>query len=148
MLVITIAACNRKIEFTKLNIHSRTGVYDDHKSKFQYENVLVNKDVITDTLVKAMKNYNLDSIKKAFENNALQDYYTTFFIENSTTRYFIDNDNDPGGLTSELLPDYYDKEGLAEIITTIDSTKKMLIRTTTFSKRYKLKAQQDSIYLK
>lgn len=38
-----------------------------------------------------------------------------FYLKNNSTSYFIDNADDPGGFSSEILQDNYQKDGLGEI---------------------------------
>ena len=69
---------------------------------------------ILDMLIK----YKNQNSKDAAINKDVYSFTVFLYEKNSSTSYFIENADDPGGLTSQVLQDYYLKNGIGEI--TID----------------------------
>lgn len=119
LLFLLLISCNQKTEILKLNKHSGKGIYDrgeDSTKVFYYQSALVsnvpnNQDQIELILFEFHKK-NIDSI---FSNKEVVDFSTNFYLKNNKTSYFTDNEDDPGGFSSEILSDYFEKYGIAEI---------------------------------
>ncbi|MDR7211461.1 hypothetical protein [Flavobacterium piscis] len=122
ILSFFMVSCKNGIKFTALNKQRETGVHDrdDERKgkKYYYQSVLVsNLPAENKTLKSLLLNYHEKNIDSVFQDKKVITFSTTFYIENSKTSYFIKNPEDPGGFSSEILIDYYDEFGIAEIIT-------------------------------
>jgi hypothetical protein len=155
LVAIIVAAIifyqTRPIVFIQLKIHTGYGYYsrgDFEGKKFKYENVLVNTNKITDDFIEKIKEYSVDSLTKVFDDDFVVNNHISFYKKNGTTTYFINHDDDPGGLSSEILSDYFDKEGLAEINIQRSSNGIKLVREIKFPERFKRPTMIDSIYIK
>ena len=123
LTIITMVSCESKISFTFLPEHSATGIYnrdnENKGKKYVYYSVLVNnlpkekKD-----LEKLLSFYHLKFRDSIFNNPDMDTFLTWFYQKNHTTSYFINKADDPGGFSSEILSDYYEKFGIATIKTT------------------------------
>jgi hypothetical protein len=123
IVIAVLSSCQeKKVTFVNLEKHSGEGFFDRGNregEKFIYKSILVenaphgDKEIV-DMLIK-YKNQNLKDA--AISKDAYS--FTVFLYEkNNSTSYFIENADDPGGLTSQVLQDYYSKNGIGEI--TID----------------------------
>lgn len=123
IIIAVLSSCqDKKVTFVNLEKHSGVGFFDRggrEGEKFIYKSILVenapheDKEIL-DMLIK-YKNQNLKDA--AINKNAYS--FTVFLYEkNNSTSYFIENADDPGGQTSQVLQDYYSKNGIGEI--TID----------------------------
>lgn len=125
LIIITafLSSCQeKKVTFVNLEKHSGEGFFDrgDREGeKFIYKSILVenaphgDKEIL-DMLIK-YKNQNL---KDAAINKDAYSFTVFLYEKNNSTSYFIEIADDPGGLTSQVLQDYYSKNGIGEI--TID----------------------------
>ncbi|UOX35482.1 hypothetical protein LXD69_08155 [Flavobacterium sediminilitoris] len=116
-----IMSCNHQETFIDLKNHSRKGTFSRGEDKgkfFYYQSVLVSG--ISEDL-ESFKNelltYHSKKIDSVFQDNKTIQFSSIFYKKNSKTSYFIDNSDDPGGFSSEILSDYYEEYGIAEIIT-------------------------------
>lgn len=131
LIIITALSCEKETTFTKLPKHSETGKYDrdDERKgkKYVYQSVLVNNPPRDEkTLEKMLYSYHQKNKDSIFLDIEVITFYTYFYLRNSRTSYFIDNADDPGGFSSEILSDYYKKYGIAEINTKrIENTKRL-----------------------
>lgn len=128
-ILLFLVSCNDgKMTFLKLEKHSGEGIFDRDSiqgKKFIYESYLVNRSLSDSVELKSlMLNFNKKNYLKALSNKNTIQYSLQFYEKNATTEYFIDHDDDPGGFSSEILTDYFVKEGIAEIyINKIDDKK-------------------------
>lgn len=123
IIIAVLSSCqDKKVTFVNLEKHSGVGFFDrgDREGeKFIYKSILVenaphgDKEIL-DMLIK-YKNQNL---KDATINKNAYSFTVFLYERNNSTSYFIENADDPGGLTSQVLQDYYSKNGIGEI--TID----------------------------
>ncbi len=115
----TITSCNQKTEILKLNKHSGKGIYDrgeDSAKTFFYQSAIVDNIPENQNQVKSILfEFHKKRIDSIFLNKEVIDFNTIFYLKNSKTSYFIDNADDPGGFSSEILNDYFEKYGVAEI---------------------------------
>jgi hypothetical protein len=119
---MVIVSCESKTIFTKLSKHIETGMYyrDDARKgkKYVYHSVLVNNPASDRKILeKQLFSYHLKNRDSIFSDVEVITFSTSFYIENHKTSYFINHVDDPGGLSSEILIDYYSEFGIAEIIT-------------------------------
>lgn len=119
---MAIISCDSKTTFTHLPKHSSTGIFDRdgaHKGKkYVYQSVLVDnppKDKVE--LEKLLTSYHLENRDSIFSDREMSTFLTLFYQKNYTTSYFINKADDPGGFSSEILSDYYEKFGIATIET-------------------------------
>lgn len=119
---MAIISCDSKTTFTHLPKHSSTGIFNRdgaHKGKkYVYQSVLVNnppKD--KEDLEKLLASYHLKNRDSIFSDPEMNTFLTWFYQKNYTTSYFINKADDPGGFSSEILSDYYEKFGIATIET-------------------------------
>lgn len=119
---MAIISCDSKTTFTHLPKHSSTGIFDRDGTcegkKYVYQSVLVNtppKD--KEDLEKLLSSYHLKNRDSIFSDPEVNTFLTWFYQKNYTTSYFIDKADDPGGFSSEILTDYYEKFGIATIET-------------------------------
>ncbi|WP_417873777.1 hypothetical protein [Xanthomarina gelatinilytica] len=117
-----IISCESKTTFTHLPKHSSMGIYDrdgEHKGKkYVYRSVLVdNPPKDKAELEKLLSSYHLENRDSIFSDPEMSTFLTWFYQKNYTTSYFISKADDPGGFSSEILSDYYEKFGIAEIVT-------------------------------
>lgn len=121
---MTIISCDSKTTFTRLPKHSNTGIYsrngyETHKGKkYVYQSVLVNNPVKDKKeLEQLLASYHLKSRDSIFSDPEMSTFQTLFYHKNYTTSYFINKADDPGGFSSEILSDYYERYGIATIET-------------------------------
>ncbi len=133
-----IVSCESKTTFTELPKHTETGVYDrdDQRKgkKYVYQSVLINnppKD--KKILEKQLSSYHSKNRGSIFSDNEAVTFSTLFYLKNHKTSYFINHADDPGGFSSEILTDYYDTFGIAEIKTKRISAPFLLKTETTFT---------------
>lgn len=119
---MVIVSCESKTTFTHLPKHSSTGIFNRegaHKrKKYVYQSILVNnlpKD--KKELERLLASYHSKSRDSIFSDPDVSAFLTWFYHKNYSTSYFIDKADDPGGFSSEILSDYYEKFGIAEIET-------------------------------
>ena len=131
-----MAACEHKTIFTKLPKHTEAGMYDRDDvrkgKKYVYQSVLVNNPTSDKKILeKQLYSYHLKDRDFIFSDNEVITFSTLFYIENHKTAYFIDHVDDPGGFSSQILIDFYNEFGIAEIITKrIDSPARLKTEIT------------------
>ena len=112
-------SCTQETKILKLEKHSGNGTYDreeDSTKIFYYQSALVsNVPENQDQIKSKLFDFHKKSLDTIFLKKDVVSFRTTFYLKNFTTSYFIDNDDDPGGFSSEILSDYYEKYGIAEI---------------------------------
>lgn len=121
---MAITSCDNKTTFTNLPKHTNTGIYsrDGYETrkgkKFAYQSVLVNNPAKDkEELEKLLTSYHLKNRDSIFSDPEMSTFLTWFYHKNYTTSYFINKADDPGGFSSEILSDYYEKFGIATIET-------------------------------
>ena len=134
-------SCKNEIEFIELDKQKEIGVYDrdDERKdkKYYYQSVLVsNFPTENEKLKSLLMNYHEKKMDSVFQDKNVITFSTSFYIENNKTTYFIKNSDDPGGFSSEILIDYYDEFGIAEIITKRISSSNQLKAEITFTDKY------------
>ena len=122
LVITTVVSCENGTTFTKLPKHTGTGKYDrdDERKgkKYVYQSVLVNNPSgDKKRLEKQMFSYHFKNRDSIFSDIEVITFSTFFYLKNNRTSYFIDNADDPGGFSSEILFDYYKQYGIAEIET-------------------------------
>lgn len=114
-------SCNNQEMFIKLKNHSGIGTFsrgENEGENFYYQSIIVksSSDDI-ESIKNELLDYHSKSIGFIFQEESTIQFSSTFYKENNKTSYFITNNDDPGGISSEILTDYYDKYGLAEVVT-------------------------------
>lgn len=136
-------SCKNKIEFIALKKQRETGIYDRDNElknkKYLYESVLVADFPENQKEIKSLLlDYHKKSIDSVFIDQDYSTFSTTFYIKNTTTSYFIENADDPGGFSSEILIDYYDEYGIAEVVTNrVNNTNELKTKITFANKSKK-----------
>lgn len=103
LVVVGLIGCNNKTEFILLPYHSDT-------TRMTYNYLVSNPPEDLDSLDRLLVGF---FVQKQRECNLKDSMLSTpisdiaFTEKNSTTSYFIDNADDPGGLFSEELSDYF-----------------------------------------
>ncbi|MBF4516842.1 hypothetical protein IRZ71_10820 [Flavobacterium sp. ANB] len=123
IICVSIISCQKnETKFFDLKKHSGEGVFDRGNNagkKFAYQSVLIeNAPVENSELIKLFIKYENENLKKIYKQSDLYSISIFFYNKNSSTSYFVENADDPGGSSSEILHDYYEKFGIGEI--TID----------------------------
>ena len=120
VVITTSVSCESRTIFTKLPRHTEMGRYDrdDERKgkKYIYQSVLVNNSSRDKkSLEKQMFSYHLKNMDSVFSDIEVITLSTFFYLKNNRTSYFINNADDPGGFSSEILFEYYKHYGIAEI---------------------------------
>lgn len=122
LITLVFFSCNKETQFVELSNHSGKANYsaDEYKDDvFVYVSSLVkNLPSNKEDFKPILFNYHKKRIENVFSDKKVISYSTTFYEYNNSTAYFIDNNDDPGGHSSEILTDYYKENGIAEIKTT------------------------------
>lgn len=137
--LVLLSCSEREMNFVKLEKHSGESVYDFdgndtlNGKKFVYETYLVeNKLGDKSKLENKLLNFNEETYIKKLKEKGYVSYFIDFYVSNSTTEYFIDHNEDPGGFSSYILSDNFDEDGIAKVyIDKINSSK--CIRKIRFS---------------
>lgn len=130
-------SCKKEIAFIALKKHVETGVYDrdDERKgkKYVYQStIVVDFPEKKEELEPLLLSYHKKSIDSIFQDEKVINFLTTFYVKNNKTSYFIENADDPGGFSSEILIDYYKEFGIAEIKTRRLSNSKELQTEVSF----------------
>lgn len=116
-----LMSCENQEIFVNLKNHSGIGVFsrgEDEGKSFYYQSILVTDDSKDKTSLKAeLLAYHSKKSNSIFLDNKIIQFSSTFYESNSKTVYFIEKGDDPGGFSSEILTDYYDEFGIAEVVT-------------------------------
>lgn len=137
VIIFTTMSCKKEITFIALKKHVETGVYDrdDERKgkKYVYQSaIVVDFPEKKEELEPLLLNYHNKSIDSIFQDEKVINFLTTFYVKNNKTSYFIENADDPGGFSSEILIDYYEEFGIAEIKTKRLSNSKELETEVSF----------------
>ena len=103
LFVAVLTGCNNKTEFILLPYHSDT-------TRMTYNYLVSNPPKDLDSLDRLLVAFFVQKqIKYNLKDTTLSTRisYIAFTEKNSTTSYFIDNADDPGGWSSEELSDYF-----------------------------------------
>ena len=116
-----LISCNNQEMIIKFKNHSGIGTFsrgENEGKNFYYQSIIVksSSDEI-ESIKNELLDYHSKSIDSIFQEESTIQFSSTFYKENSKTSYFITNNDDPGGISSEILTDYYDQYGLAEVVT-------------------------------
>lgn len=132
-----LISCMQEIEILKLQNHYGSGAYtagDDVGKTFYYQSALVSSVSQNQNQIKLkLFDFHKRSLDTIFSNKDVVSFRTTFYLKNFTTSYFIDNDDDPGGFSSEILSDYYEKYGIAEIYSSRQKNSSKIKNEITFA---------------
>ncbi|MBE8723898.1 membrane lipoprotein lipid attachment site-containing protein [Flavobacterium hungaricum] len=120
ILIAVLSSCqDKKITFVNLEKHSGEGFFDrgDYEGeKFIYKSILVENPPTGDKeILNMLIKYKNQNLKEADINKDAYSFTVFLYEKNNSTSYFIENADDPGGLTSQILQDYYQKNGIGEI---------------------------------
>lgn len=136
-ICLMVSACDRETQFFRLDKHSGQGKYDrgeDASKVFHYQAALVSNIPKNQGQATAMLfEFHKKSIESVFSSREVTDFSTTFYQKNRTTSYFIENADDPGGFSSEILRDYFEKYGVAEIRSNRKSNSKIIQHEIVFT---------------
>jgi hypothetical protein len=120
-----LLSCNKgKMTFLKLEKQSEEGIYNYagnaidslNGKKFIYETYLVDNKIDDKLKLEAiLLNFNREKYEKILKSKIYVTYYIDFYKKNSTTEYFIDHEEDPGGFSSNILSDNFKEDGIAKI---------------------------------
>ena len=123
IICVVIISCQKsETKFINLKKHSGAGLFDrgnNEGKKFAYRSVLIeNPPVQKNDLIKSLVKYKNENLNDINKKSDLYSISVFFYQKNSSTSYFIENSDDPGGFSNQILHDYYQKFGIGEI--TID----------------------------
>jgi len=131
-------SCENQEMFVTLTKHSGTGVFsrgEDEGKGFYYQSILVaaiSKDKAS--MKNEMLAFHSKKADSVFSDEKIIQFSSTFYDNNSKTAYFIENGDDPGGFSSEILTDYYQEYGVAEIVTKRINNSKKFTTEISFAK--------------
>lgn len=123
IICINLISCQKKgTTFIDLKKHSGESLFDrgNYEGKrFAYKSILVdNPPTQNHEIIKMLEKYEDENLNDSNKRADIYSISVFFYSKNNSTSYFIDNADDSGGFSSEVLHDYYPEFGIGEI--TID----------------------------
>ena len=120
IICIHLISCQKEeTKFIPLKKHSGESFFDrgNYKGKrFAYKSILVdNPPVQNNEIIKMFAKYGNENLNDFNKKADIYSITLFFYLNNNSTSYFIDNADDSGGFSSEVLNDYYQEFGIGEI---------------------------------